>query len=437
MTTPADIIPLKRDTTLRPERGVLRFMTAGDVDDGKSTLIGRLLYETGAVYGDQLAAIERASQRRGITHLDLSLLTDGLEAEREQGITIDVAYRYFTRGERKYIIADAPGHEEYTRNMATAASRADAAVILVDVTKGVTRQTARHFYLARLLGVRHFIVAVNKMDLVGYSRQAFNDRAAEVAALARKLGLAEAISVPVSALDGEHVVGRRGAMPWYEGPTVLEALERLDPVHDRDGQALRFFVQLVGRPVHKGQGRRLMGRVESGTVAPGMEVRIYPSGRAARIRAVLGLNGALDRADAGEAVTLIMSEELDISRGSLITPPEAPPTVNTVVQATVCWFDREPLRTGAPYLLKLGTRTVKARVLEIESRLDIDTLMDMPAAETLQANDVARVTLLAQEPLAFDPYAIHRGTGSFILIDEWSTRTCAAGMLHPASERRA
>ncbi|PZP49328.1 MAG: sulfate adenylyltransferase, partial [Azospira oryzae] len=266
MTTPADIIPLKRDTTWRSERGVLRFMTAGDVDDGKSTLIGRLLYETGAVYGDQLAAIERASQRRGITHLDLSLLTDGLEAEREQGITIDVAYRYFTRGERKYIIADAPGHEEYTRNMATAASRADAAVILVDVTKGVTRQTARHFYLARLLGVRHFIVAVNKMDLVGYSRQAFNDRATEVVALARKLGLAEAISVPVSALDGEHVVERRGAMPWYEGPTVLEALERLDPVHDRDGHALRFFVQLVGRPVHKGQGRRLMGRVESGTV---------------------------------------------------------------------------------------------------------------------------------------------------------------------------
>ncbi len=429
MTTPAEIIPLKRDITLNPERGVLRFMTAGDVDDGKSTLIGRLLLETGAIYSDQMAALVRASRRRGEATIDLSLLTDGLEAEREQGITIDVAYRYFSHGERKYIIADAPGHEEYTRNMATAASRADAAVILVDATKGVTRQTARHFALARLLGVRHFIVAVNKMDLAAFSRRAFVERAREVAALAGKLGLVDTVSVPVSATAGEHVAARRGAMPWYEGPTVLDALERLDPARDLGPQPFRFFVQLVGRPLQPGQGRRLMGRVESGTVAPGMEVWIYPGARSARVRTVLGLDGPVERAQAGDAVTLVLDRELDVSRGSLIASPASPPTVNTVAQATLCWFDREPLREGAPYALKLGTRTVKARVLEVESRLDMDTLADGPVGEALQANDIARVTLLFQEPLAFDPYAIHRGTGSFILIDEWSARTVAAGMV--------
>ncbi len=429
MTTPAEIIPLKRDVPLNPERSVLRFLTAGDVDDGKSTLIGRLLLETGAIYSDQLVALERASRRRGETAIDLSLLTDGLEAEREQGITIDVAYRYFSHGGRKYIIADAPGHEEYTRNMATAASRADAAVILVDATKGVTRQTARHFTLARLLGVRHFIVAINKMDLAAYCRRAYIERAQEVATLTAKLGLDDIVIVPVSATAGEHVAARRGAMTWYEGPTVLEALERVNPARDRGPEPFRFFVQLVGRPLQPGQGRRLMGRVEAGTVAPGMEVGIYPGARSARVRTVLGLDGPVEQAFPGDAITLILDRELDVSRGSLLASPESPPTVNTVVQATLCWFDGEPLRAGVPYTLKLGTRTVKARVLEVESRLDVDTLSDGPASDELQANDIARVTLLAQEPLAFDPYTSRRGTGSFILIDEWSARTVAAGML--------
>lgn len=434
MITPAEIIPLRRDSALNPERGVLRFMTAGDVDDGKSTLIGRLLLETGSLYSDQLAALECASRRRGQAAIDLSLLTDGLEAEREQGITIDVAYRYFSHGARKYIIADAPGHEEYTRNMATAASRAEVAVLLVDATKGVTRQSARHFTLARLLGVRHFIVAINKMDLMAFSRQAFVERAREVACLAGKLGLVDIISVPVSATAGEHVAARRGAMPWYEGPTVLEALERLSPARDLQSQPMRFFVQLVGRPLQPGQGRRLMGRVESGTVAPGMEVGIYPGGRSVRVRAVLGLDGPVERAHAGDAVTLMLDRALDVSRGSLMASPQSPPTVNSVAQATLCWFDPEPLRTGQPYALKLGTRTVKAQVLDIESCLDMDTLAYVPAGTTLQTNDIARATLLFQEPLAFDPYTRSRSTGSFILIDEWSARTVAAGMLLDAAE---
>ncbi len=408
---------------------MLRFVTAGSVDDGKSTLIGRLLYDSRAIQEDQLAAVERASLRRGAAEVDLSLLTDGLEAEREQGITIDVAYRYFATPRRKFIIADAPGHEQYTRNMATGASTADAAVLLVDVRKRLVEQTRRHLLLARLLGVRHAIVFVNKMDLIGYSQGIFEGVRDEVKAFAAPLGFDTFTVLPGSALRGDMVVSRGTMLDWFTGPTLLEQLETLDSgVEQAATGPLRFPVQLVSRP----QGdapRGYLGRVESGTVAKGDEIMVLPGGRRTRVREILAEGRALDVASAGDSVTLVLGDEIDIARGDVIAGTLQPPREARGVEATLVWLDAEPMRPAARYLVQLATRRTLGRVQEIVARLDVHTLEEQAPEPTAKVNDILRVRLSLQAPLFIDPYNTVRGTGAFILIDEATNRTAAAGMI--------
>ena len=408
---------------------MLRFVTLGSVDDGKSTLIGRLLYDSRAIQEDQLAAVERASLRRGAAGLDLSLLTDGLEAEREQGITIDVAYRYFATPRRKFIIADAPGHEQYTRNMATGASTADAAVLLVDARKRLLEQTRRHLLLARLLGVRHAIVFVNKMDLVGYSRATFAAVRDEIAAFAAPLGLGTLEVLPGSALNGDMVVARGAALDWFSGPTLLERLEGLDScVEQAAAGPLRLPVQLVSRP--QGEAARgYLGRVESGTIAVGDEVQVLPSGRRSRVRAIRTHDGEHDAAAAGDSITLVLTDDLDIARGDLIAGVDRSPREASALDATLVWLDAEPMRAGARYLVQQATRRTPGRVREVLTRLDVRTLEERPAAAVAEVNDIVRSRIVLQAPLFVDAYQAVRATGSLILIDEATNRTVAAGML--------
>ncbi|MGH8726090.1 MAG: sulfate adenylyltransferase subunit 1, partial [Burkholderiales bacterium] len=388
-------------------------VTAGSVDDGKSTLIGRLLYDSRAIQEDQLAAVERASARRGAPAIDLSLLTDGLEAEREQGITIDVAYRYFATPRRKFIIADAPGHEQYTRNMATAASTADAAVLLVDVRKQLVEQTRRHLLLARLLGVRHAIAFVNKLDLVGYSQGIFEGVRGSILAFAAPLGFATLDVLPGSALLGDMVV-RRGALDWFRGPTLLEHLESLDSgVEEASTGPLRLPVQLVSRP----QGtaaRAYLGRIESGVVSAGSEVLVLPAGRRTRVREIVVQGVASEAAAAGDSVAVVLADDIDVARGDLIVDAGAPPREARSLDATLVWFDAEPMRVGARYLVQHGCRCTPGRVR---------------AGAPLAMNDMARATLTLQSPLFVDSYDAVRATGSFILIDEATNRTAAAGLV--------
>ena len=404
---------------------LVRVATAGSVDDGKSTLIGRLLFETKQILEDQLEHVERVSRGRGDDYVNLALLTDGLRAEREQGITIDVAYRYFQTSKRKFILADTPGHEQYTRNMVTGASTADVALILVDARNGVVEQSRRHALIASLLRIPHILVCVNKMDLVGYDQSVFAEVARE---------FPEADVIPVSALHGDNVVERSPRMDWYVGPPLLEWLEGLQVASDRNLDDFRFPVQWVVRPMSDEHHdyRGYAGQVASGVVKPGDEVTVLPGGRSTRIASIDTADGELDEAFPPLSVTLRLEEEIDVSRGDLLVPAGAaagePPRESREPEATICWMSERPLTAGARYRLKHTSRTVPARIESIEARVDVNTLGEEHAAE-LALNDIGRVRLRLGQPLYFDPYERNRVTGSFILIDEASGDTAGAGML--------
>ena len=419
---------------------LLRFTTAGSVDDGKSTLIGRLLYDTKQVFEDQLDHVAQASERRGGTGaLDLALLTDGLRAEREQGITIDVAYRYFATPKRRFIIADCPGHQQYTRNMVTGASTADLSVILLDARKGVLEQSKRHAFISALLGIPHLVVAVNKMDLVDYSRERFQELVAEFGGFADKLagahsrhaGVMRDISyIPISALGGDNVVERSKNMGWYEDPPLLQLLEEVEVAYDHPHDVpARFPVQWVIRPAQGSDYRGYAGQVASGAFWPGEEVVALPSGQRSSIAAIDAFEGELSEALAPMSATIRLSDEIDISRGETICRPDQAPTVARELQADVCWMTDAPLRPGGRYLLKQTTSTVTAIVDELRDRVDVHTLERAASPAELALNDIGRVKLRTSAPLVFDGYTENRRTGSFILIDEASNNTVGAGMI--------
>jgi sulfate adenylyltransferase large subunit len=439
---------------------LLRFTTAGSVDDGKSTLIGRLLYDTKQVFEDQLEHVAQASERRGGEGaLDLALLTDGLRAEREQGITIDVAYRYFATPKRRFIIADCPGHRQYTRNMVTGASTADVAVILLDARKGVLEQSKRHAFISALLGIPKLVVAVNKMDLVGYSQERFEEVVAEFEGFAPNLREGgrragdqyEIIYMPISALNGDNVVERSQAMTWFDDPahppTLLELLEQVEVAYDHPyDRPARFPVQWVIRPTATvavngggapanggaasvGDYRGYAGQLASGALRKGDEVTVLPSGRTTKIAAIDTYDGELEEARAPMSLTLRLEDELDVSRGETICRPEEAPTVARELEADVCWMAESPLRPGGRYVIKQTTRNATAIVDEIADHVDVHTLERGPAPAELGLNDIGRVRLRTSAPLVFDPYAENRRTGSFILIDEASNETVGAGMI--------
>ena len=412
------------------DAGLLRFITCGSVDDGKSTLIGRLLFDCKAILADALDSLERTSLKRGARGVDLSLLTDGLQAEREQGITIDVAYRYFSTGTRKFILGDAPGHEQYTRNMVTAASTADLAIILVDARKGVLTQTRRHTAIAHLLGIRHLVMAINKMDLVGGSEPVFDAIRKDCLAFAAELGVPGLTFIPISALDGDFVVARSGRMPWYHGPTLLEVLESAPLAQEDPGRPFRFPVQWVCRPRPGAQAgfRGYAGRVVSGAVQVGERIAVLPGQLGSRVRAIRLGEARLEAAQAGQSVTLELEDDLDIGRGDLLADPSRPPALSRDLEATLCWFSEAPVQAGARFLLHLGAREVRAVLTGIRSRLEISTLQPGPA-DRLVMNDIAEVGLRLQAPVAADPYAADRATGAFILIDEASNATVAGGLI--------
>src|SRR3954447_14335347 len=415
---------------------LLRLVTAGSVDDGKSTLIGRLLYDSKQIMVDQMEHIEDASRRRGHDYVDLALLTDGLRAEREQGITIDVAYRSFVTPRRRFQLADAPGHVQYTRNMVTGASTADVAVILVDARKGVIEQTRRHSYITAILETPHVVYVVNKMDLVDYSEERLDEIARELAELTSRLGVHDETAIPVSALKGDNVVDRavsdgKNAMPWYAGPTLLEHLETVEIAGDRNLEDRRFPVQWVIRPMAEEHHdyRGYAGRVASGVWRPGDEVVVLPSGLRSRVVAVDGAEEAL----AGQSVTIRLEDDVDVSRGDMLADPDRPPTSARELTARVAWMSERPLEGRARLLVKHTTRTVPARVDELLSVVDIATLTDEAAPATLALNDLGVVRLRLAEPLAIDRYADNRATGAFILIDESTNDTVGAGMVVDAA----
>jgi sulfate adenylyltransferase large subunit len=423
---------------------LLRFTTAGSVDDGKSTLIGRLLYDSKQVFEDQLEHVAAASERRGgVGALDLALLTDGLRAEREQGITIDVAYRYFATARRRFIIADCPGHRQYTRNMVTGASTADVSVVLIDARRGVLEQSKRHAYISALLGIPEMVVAINKMDLVDYSRERFEELVEEFAGFAEGLSGVKNISyIPMSALNGDNVVERSELMPWYSedpaNPVLLELLEQVEVAYDHPNERpARFPVQWVIRPAAAEQEfrdyRGYAGQLASGALRRGDEVAVLPGGGRTRIAAIDTYDGELDEALAPMSLTLRLEDELDISRGELICHPDQEPFVARELEADVCWMTDEPLRPGSRYLLKQTSRDATAIVDRIEDLVDVHTLERVPAPGELALNDIGRVHLRTSVPLVFDPYTSNRRTGSFILIDQDSNRTVGAGMIASAA----
>lgn len=414
---------------------LLRFITCGSVDDGKSTLIGRLLYDSKLIFDDQLAALEADSKRVGTQgeDIDFALLVDGLSAEREQGITIDVAYRFFATPSRKFIVADTPGHEQYTRNMVTGASTADAAVILVDARKGVLTQTRRHSFLAKLIGIRHFVLAVNKMDLVDYDRVAFDSIVADYTVFAREAGIAAFTAVPVSGLKGDNIMERSGAMPWYEGPALLEHLEEL-PVDDAAAASgpLRLPVQWVNRPDQSFRG--FSGLIAGGVVRPGDPVRVLPSGRTSTVARIVTYDGDLESAQAGQSVTLTLADEVDCSRGSVIAAADVQPEAADQFEADLVWMAEESLLPGRGYWLKLGTQTVTATVHPPKYEVNVNTQEHL-AAKTLPLNGIGVVEIATDALLVFEPYSDSRTLGGFILIDKISNATVACGMLHFALRR--
>jgi bifunctional enzyme CysN/CysC len=408
------------------EMDLLRFSTAGSVDDGKSTLIGRLLYDTKSIFQDQLEAVESASRRRGEAYVNLALLTDGLRAEREQNITIDVAYRYFATPKRKFIIADTPGHIQYTRNMVTGASTAELAIVLVDARKGVLTQSKRHGFLSSLLRIPHIVVAVNKMDLVEYRQEVFDEIAAEYAAFAEKLEIGSLTFIPISALLGDNVVRKSENMPWYDGTTLLHHLETVNVGAGRNLVDFRFPVQYVIRPHQDFRG--FAGRIVSGTLKPGEEIVVLPSGHGSRIRSIETANGPLPEASAGDSVVLTIEDEIDISRGDMIVRRMNVPTIGPKIEALVCWMSETPLDPAVPYELMHTSRQTKAFVERIVYRIDVDTL-HREEVSTLGLNDIGRVQISTAQPLFFDAYKQNHGTGSFILIDPHTNTTVAAGMI--------
>ncbi|KQN30424.1 adenylyltransferase [Sphingomonas sp. Leaf34] len=417
-------------------KSLLRFITCGSVDDGKSTLIGRLLYDSKMIFEDQLAALESDSKKLGTQggEIDFALLVDGLAAEREQGITIDVAYRYFSTEKRKFIVADTPGHEQYTRNMITGASTADLAVILVDARKGILTQTKRHSYLAHLIGIRHLVLAVNKMDLVGYDQATYDRIVADYAAFAESIGIAAFTPMPISGFKGDNITASSAQTPWYDGPTLIDHLDTvtLDVSEDQAG-AFRMPVQWVNRPNLDFRG--FSGLVASGSIAPGDAVRILPGGRTSTIARVVAFGGDLPRAVAGQSVTVTLADEIDCSRGDVIVAAESPPEAADQFEATIVWMADDAMLPGRPYWLKLATQTVTATVQQPKYQINVNT-MERLAAKTLELNAIGVGNISTDRPLVFEPYADNRQLGGFILVDKITNTTVAAGMLH-FSLRRA
>jgi bifunctional enzyme CysN/CysC len=412
----------------RPDKDVLRFLTCGSVDDGKSTLIGRLLYECSLLPDDRLVELERESRRFGTTgdELDFSLLLDGLEDERQQRITIDIAYRYFATRKRAFVVADTPGHEQYTRNMVTGASTSDLAVILVDARKGILSQTRRHAFICSLLGIRRIVLAVNKMDLVAFEQRRFEAITADFLNFAAGPGSLVVDAIPLSARFGDNVTEPSTRTPWYRGPTFLDHLETVDSSHDGAGRPFRFPVQWVNRP--NGDFRGFSGTVISGSVAAGDPILVSGSGRSARVKEIVTFEGTRDRAQAGEAVTLTFDAEIDIARGDLLSDPRDPPEYVDQFAALVIWMSEHPLVPGRSYLLKIGTRTVPATVTALKYRIDVNSLARL-ADKTLQLNEIGFCNLSTAVPLAFDPYTVNRDTGGFILIDRYTNETAGAGVI--------
>ncbi|RLQ87353.1 sulfate adenylyltransferase subunit CysN [Notoacmeibacter ruber] len=415
-------------------KSFLRFLTCGSVDDGKSTLIGRLLYDTKLIFEDQLASLESESRKFGTTgeDIDFALLVDGLESEREQGITIDVAYRFFATSKRKFIVADTPGHEQYTRNMATGASTADLAIVLIDARKGVLPQTRRHSFIASLLGIRHIVVAVNKIDLADYSQETFDKIVADYRAFTSEFGFETITPIPMSARYGDNVTTRSDKMAWYDGPTLLDHLETVE-VDDREADLpLRFPVQYVNRPHLDFRG--FAGTVASGSVKPGDEVVVAKSGKSSRVSRIVTMDGDLDEAQAGQAVTLVLDDEIEVSRGNMLVSPEARPHVADQFEANIVWFDEQPLFPGRSYLLRTETDQISANVTALKHKVDVNTFAE-EAARHLDLNEVGVINIAAQNTIAFDPYSHNRRTGSFVLIDRVTNATVGAGMINFALRR--
>ncbi|WP_029555847.1 sulfate adenylyltransferase subunit CysN [Xanthobacter sp. 91] len=414
---------------------MLRFITCGSVDDGKSTLIGRLLYDSKMIFEDQLAALEADSKKVGTQgqELDFALLVDGLAAEREQGITIDVAYRFFATEKRKFIVADTPGHEQYTRNMVTGASTADLAVILVDARKGVLTQTRRHSYLAHLIGIRNIVLAVNKMDLVGYSREVFEQIVADYRAFAASIGITDFVALPISGFKGDNITTLSPNTPWHSGPTLMAHLEsvEIDAAHDAQ-KPFRMAVQWVNRPNLDFRG--FAGLISSGTVKPGDAIRVLPSGKTSTVARIVTLDGDLAEAVAGQSVTLCLADEIDCSRGDVIAAAEAPVQAADQFEAIIVWMDEQPMLPGRPYWLKLGTQTVSATITEPKYQVNVNN-MDHLAAKTLELNAIGSCNIATDRRIPFEPYAENRDLGGFILIDKMTNATVGAGMIHFALRR--
>jgi len=425
MTAPLD---LKKFLAEQENKTFLRFLTCGSVDDGKSTLIGRLLYDSKMLFEDHLSALEKDSRKFGTTgeDIDFALLVDGLEAEREQGITIDVAYRFFATDKRKFVVADTPGHEQYTRNMATGASNSELAVVLIDARKGVLTQSRRHSYIASLLGIRHIVLAVNKIDLVGFSEEIFNDIVADYRAFAKDLGFKTLVPIPISARYGDNVITRSDKMPWYKGPALLDHLNTVDVESDLDSKPFRMPVQWVNRPDLNFRG--FSGTISSGRVKPGDTVAVAASGRTSKVTRVVTMDGDLDEGRAGEAVTICLADEIDISRGDVLSPAAARPEVSDQFSAHILWMGEDEMLPGRQYLLKVGAKSVPATVTELKHKVDVNTFEHL-AAKTLHLNEVGNANLSLSTPIAFDPYTENRDTGGFILIDRFTNGTVAAGMI--------
>ena len=415
-------------------KSLLRFLTCGSVDDGKSTLIGRLLYDSKMIFEDQMAALEADSKKVGTQggDIDFALLVDGLAAEREQGITIDVAYRFFSTDKRKFIVADTPGHEQYTRNMVTGASTADAAIILIDARKGVLTQTRRHSYLVNLLGIRHVVVAVNKMDLVGWSQEVFDTILAEYHDFAAQVGIKAFTAIPMSALKGDNITEKSDKAPWYAGPPLMAHLEALEVEDDLREKPFRMPVQWVNRPNLDFRG--FSGLVASGVIAPGDKVKALPSGRESTVERIVTMTGDLPRAVAGQSVTITLKDEIDISRGDVLSVAGQPPEVADQFESTIVWMDDEAMLPGRPYLMKIGARMVGASITEPKYKVNVNTLEQL-AAKRLELNEIGVCNLSLDAPIAFDAYADNHTLGGFILIDRITNRTVGAGMLHFALRR--
>jgi bifunctional enzyme CysN/CysC len=415
-------------------KSMLRFITCGSVDDGKSTLIGRLLYDSKLVFEDHLAALESDSKKVGTQggELDFALLVDGLAAEREQGITIDVAYRFFSTESRKFIVADTPGHEQYTRNMVTGASTADLAVILIDARKGVLTQTRRHSYLVSLLGIKHILLAINKLDLVDYSQEVFNQIDEDYRAFAREIGLEDIVAIPLSALRGDNITEPSAATPWYHGPTLIGHLEAVQVHNSTQDGPFRMPVQWVNRPNLDFRG--FSGEIVGGKVRVGDTVRVIPSGRESTVTRIVTFDGDISEAAAGDSVTVTLADEVDISRGDVLSTASSPPDVADQFEAHVVWMNDEPMLPGRPYLLKLGTRTVGATLAQPKYKVNVNT-MEHAAAKTLELNEIGVCNLNLSRPIAFDPYSENRDMGGFILIDRITNNTVGAGLLHFALRR--